>query len=121
MHELRRRFLLNCLRGADIAVMATAFAIALLMSGQYAQPESPQDFLAVRISLANFAYFAGFSVIRSTILAYTCVVVIDACKYCTDGVRERLELLPNEFLIIARCCWKIQSLIHRPCRESITY
>jgi exopolysaccharide biosynthesis polyprenyl glycosylphosphotransferase len=63
MHELRRRFLLNCLRGADLAIMTMAFGIALLMSGQYVQPESPQDFLAVRVSLANFTYFAGFSVL----------------------------------------------------------
>jgi exopolysaccharide biosynthesis polyprenyl glycosylphosphotransferase len=67
MHEKRRRVLLNCLRCADLVVMAAAFAVALLFSGKVVEGSPLDEFLTVRVKLLNLAFFAGFAVLWNVI------------------------------------------------------
>ena len=69
MHELRRRILLNFIRVTDLAVMAIAFGVALLIAGQSLQEAgSLNEFFAVRITLLNFLFFMGWLVVWHLIL-----------------------------------------------------
>jgi len=61
LHYLKRRFLLTCLRVGDVVVMAFAFAAAIVLAGQTSGVGSLGDFLAVRIKLTNFAFFAAWA------------------------------------------------------------
>ncbi len=67
MHEARRRFLLNCLRTTDLAVMAAAFAAAFYLSGEITHTGSLDQFFAVRIKLVNFLFFGAFAVLWNVI------------------------------------------------------
>lgn len=67
MHETRRRLLLNCLRVGDLLVLTTALAVALVFSGQVVEGSPLDEFLAVRVKLVNFLFFAGFAVLWNII------------------------------------------------------
>ncbi len=67
MHEKRRRMLLNCLRAGDLVVLTAALAAALAFSGQYVEGRELDEFLAVRVKLVNFAFFAAFAVLWNII------------------------------------------------------
>ena len=61
MHAMKRRFLLDCLRFSDMAVMALAIGAGLALSGQLTHSGTLADFFAVRIKLVNFAFVIGFA------------------------------------------------------------
>ena len=58
MHFLKRRFLLNCLRVSDVVVMVVAFAAAFVLAGRTGDVGGLGEFLAVRIKIVNFVFFA---------------------------------------------------------------
>jgi exopolysaccharide biosynthesis polyprenyl glycosylphosphotransferase len=70
VHYLKRRFLLNCLRIADVGVMAIAFAVAFVLSGQTSAVGDLGDFLAMRIKLVNFAFFAAWALTWHLVFRY---------------------------------------------------
>jgi exopolysaccharide biosynthesis polyprenyl glycosylphosphotransferase len=61
MSDFRRRVLLNLLLVADLVTMATAFALALVVTGHTLESGSVAEFLAVRVKMANFVYAAAFA------------------------------------------------------------
>jgi exopolysaccharide biosynthesis polyprenyl glycosylphosphotransferase len=64
---MRRRLLLNLLRSADLLIMMAAFAAALVLSGPYVEGHRVDEFLAVRVTLGNLVFFAGFLVLWNII------------------------------------------------------
>lgn len=62
MYRLRRQFLLNAFRVADVVVMGFAFVIALGLTAETASPQNPAEFLAVRVKVSNALLFLGFAV-----------------------------------------------------------
>jgi len=70
MHYLKRRFLLNCLRIGDVAVMAVAFGVAFVLAGRASDVGGLGDFLTVRIKLVNFAFFAAWALTWYLILRH---------------------------------------------------
>lgn len=63
MQDLRRRFLLDAFRAADLCVMGAAFGLALLASADEESPTNPAEFFAVRIKLSNALLFMAFAVL----------------------------------------------------------
>ena len=61
MTSLRRRFLLDCVKFSDMAVMASAVAAALFVSGQLTHSGSLAEFFAVRVKLVNIGFVIGFA------------------------------------------------------------
>jgi exopolysaccharide biosynthesis polyprenyl glycosylphosphotransferase len=59
MDSLKRRLLLDAVRVADVLVMASAFATALVVTAEQASPHNPAEFLAVRIKVSNALLFLG--------------------------------------------------------------
>ncbi len=62
MNDLKRRFLLDSLRAADLIVMAVAVGIGLIVSGHLSSGGSLDQFLAVRIKLVNIAFVVGIAI-----------------------------------------------------------
>jgi exopolysaccharide biosynthesis polyprenyl glycosylphosphotransferase len=60
--HLRRQILLNAFRTADVAVMAIAFVVAMVVSAQWTSVDW-EDFLAVRIKLSNILLFISFAAV----------------------------------------------------------
>ena len=58
---MRHRALVGFLAATDLAVMMVAFAVAFIVSGKSMYPGSIEHFLAVRVKLANFLWFAAFA------------------------------------------------------------
>ena len=56
-----RRISPNALRGADLALMAAAFLVALVASAHQGSPMEVTEFLAVRIKLSNLLLFVVFA------------------------------------------------------------
>lgn len=57
MNTLRRRLLLDAFRVADVLVMGSAFATALLITAEQASPHNPAEFLSVRVKVSNAILF----------------------------------------------------------------
>src|SRR6266705_6583361 len=62
MHNFKRQILLNAFRFADIAVMAIAFALSLVVSAQRTSMDF-EEFLAVRVKLSDILLFIAFAVV----------------------------------------------------------
>ncbi len=62
MPHFKRQILLNAFRFADVAVMAIAFTLALVVSAERMSMEF-EEFLAVRVKLSNILLFIGFALI----------------------------------------------------------
>ena len=67
MSEGRRRLALDSIRLADVIVMALAFGVAVVASGQYHQPGSLDEFLSVRVKLTNFMFLGLFVFVWSVV------------------------------------------------------